>query len=353
MEPSSSAAFAKRCRPTAARGGNGITDIREVAVKRNGFAGALLAFALVCTSPVLAAEEFPTKPIKMIVPYAAGGGTDIVARIVAQKLQEKWGPAVIVENRSGAGGNLGAEDVFTAPPDGYTLLFTAQGPLVVNQSLYDKLAYDPAKFTPVSLVVIAYNALLAYPEVPATDVRQLIDYAKAHPDKLNYASQGVGTAAHLTAELFKSMAGIKIDHIPYRGSGPAVSDLVAGHVDLMFGELAPSLPYIQSGQLRALAVSSDKRLAVLPDIPTVSEVLPGFVVTSWWAIVAPPGTPEAITDKLSAGIGEVVREPDVAKKLTDLSMIPKGSTPDELAAFIKDEAERWGNVVRASGAKAQ
>jgi tripartite-type tricarboxylate transporter receptor subunit TctC len=348
-----SPAGAERRRPTAARSGNRIADIREIAVIKTGFAGALLAFAFASTAPALAAEEFPAKPIKMIVPYSAGGGTDIVARIVAQKLQEKWGPAVVVENRSGAGGNLGAEDVFTAEPDGYTLLFTAQGPLVVNQSLYDKLAYDPAKFTPVSLVVIAYNALLAYPEVPATDLRQLIDYAKAHPDKLNYASQGVGTAAHLTAELFKSMAGVKIDHIPYRGSGPAVSDLVAGHVDLMFGELAPSLPYIQSGQLRALAVSSDKRLAALPDVPTVSEVLPGFIVTSWWAIVAPPGTPAAIIDRLSAGIGEVVRNPDVAKKLSDLSMVPKGSTPGELAAFIKDEAERWGNVVRTSGAKAQ
>lgn len=201
--------------------------------------------------------------------------------------------------------------------------------------------------------MIAYNALLAYPKVPATDLRQLIDYAKANPDKLNYASQGVGTAAHLTAELFKSMAGVKIDHVPYRGSGPALTDLVAGHVDLMFSELAPSLPYIQSGQLRALAVSSDKRLAVLPGIPTVSEVLPGFVVTSWWAIVAPPGTPAAIADKLSSGIGEVVREPEVAKRLTDLSMVPKGSTPGELATFIKEEAERWGNVIRISGAKAQ
>ena len=322
-------------------------------MKKSRVAGALIAFAFAFTTPVLSAEEFPTKPIRMIVPYAAGGGTDIVARIVAQKLQDKWGAAVVVENRGGAGGNLGAEDVFTAAPDGYTILFTAQGPLVVNQSLYEKLPYDPSKFTPISLVVIAYNALLAYPEVPATDLRQLIDYAKAHPDKLNYASQGVGTAAHLTAELFKSMAGVKIDHVPYRGSGPALTDLVAGHVDLMFSELAPSLPYIQSGQLRALAVSSDKRLAVLPGIPTVSEVLPGFVVTSWWAIVAPPGTPAAIADKLSSGIGEVVREPEVAKRLTDLSMVPKGSTPGELATFIKEEAERWGNVIRISGAKAQ
>ena len=321
-------------------------------MKRAAFAGGLFVFSPVLGAAV-AAEEFPTKPIRMIVPYAAGGGTDIVARIVAQKLQDKWGTAVVVENRGGAGGNLGAEDVFTAAPDGYTILFTAQGPLVVNQSLYEKLPYDPAKFTPISLVMIAYNALLAYPKVPATDLRQLIDYAKANPDKLNYASQGVGTAAHLTAELFKSMAGVKIDHVPYRGSGPALTDLVAGHVDLMFSELAPSLPYIQSGQLRALAVSSDKRLAVLPGIPTVSEVLPGFVVTSWWAIVAPPGTPAAIADKLSSGIGEVVREPEVAKRLTDLSMVPKGSTPGELATFIKEEAERWGNVIRISGAKAQ
>ncbi len=320
---------------------------------RAAFAGGLFVFSAMFSAPLSAAEEFPTKPIRMIVPYAAGGGTDIVARIVAQKLQDKWGTAVVVENRGGAGGNLGAEDVFTAAPDGYTILFTAQGPLVVNQSLYEKLPYDPAKFTPISLVMIAYNALLAYPKVPATDLRQLIDYAKANPDKLNYASQGVGTAAHLTAELFKSMAGVKIDHVPYRGSGPALTDLVAGHVDLMFSELAPSLPYIQSGQLRALAVSSDKRLAVLPGIPTVSEVLPGFVVTSWWAIVAPPGTPAAIADKLSSGIGEVVREPEVAKRLTDLSMVPKGSTPGELATFIKEEAERWGNVIRISGAKAQ
>jgi tripartite-type tricarboxylate transporter receptor subunit TctC len=204
--------------------------------------GTLLTVALACATPVQA-QEFPSRPVKLIVPYAAGGGTDIVARIVAQKLQDKWGPAVIVENRAGAGGNVGAEAVFTAAPDGYTLLFTAQGPLVVNQYLFEKMAYEPEKFTPVSLVVVAYSALLANPKVPAQDLRELIAYAKANPGKLNYASQGIGTAAHLIAELFKSMADVQINHIPYRGGGPAVNDLVAGHVDLMFAELASAHQY--------------------------------------------------------------------------------------------------------------
>jgi len=314
--------------------------------------GSLLGVALACATP-LRADEFPSKPIKLIVPYAAGGGTDIVARIVAQKLQDKWGPAVIVENRAGAGGNVGAEAVFTAAPDGYTLLFTAQGPLVVNQYLFDKISYEPAKFTPISLVMVAYSALLANPKVPAQNVQELIAYAKANPNKLNYASQGIGTAAHLVAELFKSMAGVQINHIPYRGSGPAVNDLVAGHVDLMFGELAAVYQYIQSGQLKALAVSSDKRIANLPNVPTVSEVLPGFFVTSWWAIVAPPGMPPELANKISAAVGEVMKQPDVTKRLTEMSMVSTGSTSAELSKFINGEAERWGNVIRTTGAKAQ
>jgi tripartite-type tricarboxylate transporter receptor subunit TctC len=205
----------------------------------------------------------------------------------------------------------------------------------------------------VSLVVVAYSALLANPKVPAQNLRELIAYAKANPNKLNYASQGIGTAAHLIAELFKSMADVQINHIPYRGGGPAVNDLVAGHVDLMFAELASAHQYIQSGQLRALAVSSDKRIANLPDVPAVSEVLPGFFVTSWWAIVAPPGMAPELTNKISAAVGEVMRQPDVTKRLTEMSMVSTGSSPAELSKFIAEEAELWGKVIRTTGAKPQ
>jgi len=314
---------------------------------------AALVAAAVAAAPPARAQDFPSKPIRIVVPFAAGGGADIVARILAEKLQARWGQPAIVENRAGAGGNIGAESVFTAEPDGHTVLFTAQGPLVVNKSLYGKLTYDPDMLTPVSLVVVAYSVLLAHPKVPAASLQELIAYAKANPDKLNYASQGIGTAAHLTGELFKSMAGVRIGHVPYRGSGPALTDLVAGHVDIMFGELAPAHQYVRDGTLRALAVSSAERNPSLPEVPTVTEVLPGFVVTSWWAMAAPPGTLPAVADRLSAAIAEILKLPDVATRLSDMSMVATGSTPSELAKFMASERERWGNVIRMSGAKAE
>jgi tripartite-type tricarboxylate transporter receptor subunit TctC len=315
-------------------------------------AAAFIA-AATASAPPAGAQDFPSKPIRIVVPFAAGGGADIVARILAEKLQARWGQPAIVENRAGAGGNIGAEAVFTAEPDGHTLLFTAQGPLVVNKALYGKLTYDPDALTPVSLVVVAYSVLLAHPKVPAGNLQELVAYAKANPDTLNYASQGIGTAAHLTAELFKSMAGVRIGHVPYRGSGPALTDLVAGHVDIMFGELAPAHQYVRNGTLRALAVSSAERNPSLPEVPTVAALLPGFVVTSWWAMAAPPATPSAVADKLSAAIAEVLRLPDVATRLADMSMVATGSTPAELAKFMASERERWGNVIRMSGAKAE
>ena len=316
------------------------------------FARMLLATAMAFTLPVHA-QDFPNKPIRMVVPYSPGGGTDIVARLLAEKLQRKWGHAVIVDNRPGAGGNLGAGAVSAAAPDGYTILFTAQGPLVVNKSIYARLTYDPDAFAPVSLVTVAYSVLLVNPKMSANSVQQLIAFAKANPGRLNYASQGIGTAAHLIAELFKSMAGVSIVHIPYKGTGPALTDLVAGQVDMMFGELAAADPYIRSDKLRALAVSSEKRNPSLPNVPTMSEALPGFVVTSWWAIVAPPGTTSAIANSLSSAIAESLKQPDFARRLVDLSMVATGSTPAELGLFIKQESKRWGEVIRAAGVQAQ
>jgi len=316
------------------------------------FVRILLATAMAFALPVHA-QDYPGKPIKIVVPYSPGGGTDIVARLLAEKLQGKWGHAVIVDNRPGAGGNLGAGAVSAAAPDGYTILFTAQGPLVVNKSIYARLTYDPDAFVPVSLVTVAYSVLLVNPKMSANSVQQLIAFAKANPGRLNYASQGIGTAAHLIAELFKSMAGVSIVHIPYKGTGPALTDLVAGQVDMMFGELAAADPYIRSDKLRALAVSSEKRNPSLPNVPTMSEALPGFVVTSWWAIVAPPGTPSAIANSLSSAIAESLKQPDFARRLVDLSMVATGSTPAELGLFIKQESKRWGEVIRAAGVQAQ
>jgi tripartite-type tricarboxylate transporter receptor subunit TctC len=291
--------------------------------------------------------------VRIVVPYAAGGGTDIVARILANRLQEKWGKTVMVENRAGAGGNLGSDSVYASEPDGHTLMFTAQGPLVVNESLYGKLTYKPEAFAQVSLVVTANSVLLVHPKVPAKDLQELIAFARQSPDKLNYASQGIGTQAHLTAELFNSMAGTKIQHVPYKGSGPALNDLVAGHVSMMFGELAASDTYIHSGMLRAIATSGERRIASLPDVPTMSESLPGFAVTSWWAVVAPPGTLVPITNKVSADIAEILKEPEVAMRINDLGMVPAGSAPAELDKFAKKERVLWAKVIQNSGAKAE
>jgi len=311
----------------------------------------LFCILLACIIPANA-QEYPSKPIKIIVPFPPGGGADIVARIVAEKLSGQLGQGAVVENRSGAGGNIGAEAVFRAEPDGYTLLLTTQGPLVVNKSLYAKLAYDPDAFVPISLVAASQGVLLVNPKVPASSIRELIAYAKAYPDRLNYASQGIGTTAHLAAELFKSMAQVKITHIPYKGTGPALADMLAGQVDMMFSELSAASSYIRAGKLRAIAVGNDKRNPIMPDVPTVSEALPGFVVMTWYGMVAPPATGTAITNRLSAAVANTLKQPDVSKRLLDLSVSGIGSTPAELTQFMKQERERWGQVIRTTGARA-
>src|SRR5918911_3772194 len=238
------------------------------------------------------AQEWPAKPVRIIVPFPPGGSADLMPRAVAEKLSERWGQPVVVENRPGAAGNIGADAVYRAEPDGYTLLSSPPPPLVINKLLYPKLSYDPDEFVPITVIGAIPNVLLVHPKLPANSVQELIAYAKANPGKLNYASQGSGTTSHLTAELFKSMAGgLDILHVPYKGTAPALVALVGGQVHMMFDNLGVSLALVRSGKLRALAVASEARIAALKEIPTISETLPGFLSLAWFGVVAPPKTP--------------------------------------------------------------
>ena len=257
----------------------------------------------------------------------------------------------MVENRAGAGGNIGAEVVYKADPDGHTLLFTAGGVLTINKALYGKVSFQPESFVPVSLVAASYSVLVVNPKVPAQSVSEFIAYARANPTKLDYASPGPGTGSHLTAELFKSTAGVHITHIPYKGGAPAMADLLAGQVPLTFAELGTALPHIRAGKLRALAVTSEKRNPSLPGVPTVSETLPGFVATPWNGMVAPPQTPMAIARRISASVAQVLKQPEFAKRLAERNFAPMGSTPEEMGRFVKQEIDRWEKVIRSLGLK--
>jgi tripartite-type tricarboxylate transporter receptor subunit TctC len=312
----------------------------------------LLAALCVLGLTLARAQDYPSRPIRIVVPYPPGGSADLVPRAFTEALHAKWGQPVVVENRPGAGGNIGAESVFRAEPDGYTLMATPPGPLVVNQNLYRKLAFDPSRFVPVSVLAEIPNVLLVNPRLPVHSVRELIAYARANPEKLNYGSQGSGTTSHLTAELFKSTAGVKMTHVPYKGSAPAMAALLGGEIDLMFDNLGVTLPHVKSGNLRALAVCSERRVASLAEVPPLSESLPGFVSTTWVGVVAPPSTPAAIADKLSAAIDESMRSAEVVKRLATLSADPVGGTPARMSAFMKAEEHRWKRVIEEAKVKA-
>ncbi len=318
-----------------------------------GVGTLLSAMALTSASAQSDAAAYPNRPVRVVVPFPPGGGGDLLARLLAEKAQAKWGQTVIVENRSGAGGNIGTEWVFRAAPDGYTLLFGARAPLVVNKSLYGKLNFDPDMLAPIAVMATSYLMLLVNPKVPANNLQEFIAYARANPGKLNYASEGIGTASHLTAELFNTMVGVKMTHIPYKGTGPGLADLLAGQVEVSFGTLATAGQHLRTGKLHLLGVGMLKRHPDFPDIPAIAEGLPGFQAPIWHGLVAPPGTPTAITNRWADLITEVVRMPDVAKRLNDLSMIPAGGKPADMAQFMKEERERWGAVIRATGAKAE
>jgi len=297
-------------------------------------------------------QEYPSKPVRIVAPFAAGGSADLIPRIVGERLSAMWGQPVIVENRPGAGGNIAAEYVYRAEPDGYTLLSSPPSTLIINQYLYANLSYDQSLWVPVSVMVAVPNVLLVNPKVAAKSVQELIAYAKANPDKLNYASQGSGTTSHLTGEMFKTVAGLRIAHIPYKGSAPALTDLLAGQVEMMFDNLGVSMQHVRSGRLRALAVASQHRVASLPDVPAMSEVLPGFESVTWFGVVAPPKTPMPIAERISAAIAEALRSPDARKRLADLSAEPIGNTPAQMSAFMRQDAERWREVIRSASVKA-
>jgi tripartite-type tricarboxylate transporter receptor subunit TctC len=298
------------------------------------------------------AAEYPNRPIRIVVCVPAGGGVDTVTRIVADKLGQKLGQPVVVENRTGQSGNVGAEYVFAAAPDGYTLLASQPAPLTVNVLLYKKINFEPTAFIPVAIMTAIPNTLTVRPDFPAKTIPEFIAYAKAHPGTLNYASQGTGTTSHLTAELFSTKTGIKMLHVPYRGTAPAINDLISSHVDLMFTEMASAIEMHKGGRARILGVSAEQRSLLLPDIPTFIEAgVPDFISDTWNAISAPPRTPPAIVAKLNAAIVEVLKMPDVRERLTKINTSPQQTTLAQAAKVVKDDTQRWAAVIKAADLK--
>ena len=294
-----------------------------------------------------AAAGFPNKPIKIIVCVPAGGGVDTVTRIVAEGLHQKLGQPVVVENRAGAGGNIGAEVAFFSDPDGYTLLAAQPAPLTVNPLLYKKMNFDPTQFEPVAIMTSIANVLLVRPDFPAKTAQEFITYVKANPGKVNYASQGIGTTSHLTAALFERVTGSTLVHVPYKGTAPALNDIIASHVDFIFMELASAIKLHQADKARILAVATGKRIPDLPDIPTLDEAgVKGFESGTWNALVAPPKTPAAIVLKLNKAVNEVLRSPGAQDHFAKINLHAAGGSPAEAAAFIKKETEVWGGVIK-------
>ena len=306
----------------------------------------LLAMAL--HSDALAGD-YPDHTVKIVVPFPAGGTADAVPRIVADWLSRKWNQPVVIENRTGAAGNIGSEQVYHSAPDGYTLLSSPPPPLVINHNLYPKLGFDPTKFEPIIVMAQVPNALIVNPNtVKASSVPEFIEYLKSHSDKIICATQGNGTTSHLTSELFQLMAGVKLRHIPYRGSAPALQGLLAGDVDVMFDNLGVSLPLVQAGKLKLLAIASPNRLPALPDVPTIAETLPGFEAVAWYGIVAPPKTPKGITDKINADVNEALRQPGVQNHLQKLSAGIFGGSVDKTSTYLREEIDRWDAVIESA-----
>ena len=323
--------------------------------KRRALTLAVLATGALAAAPLAAqAQAFPTKSLTMVVPFSPGGTTDILARVVGQFMSKDLGQPVIVDNRPGAGGNIGAQMVARAAPDGYTLLMGPVGTHAINQSLYKKLAFDPIKdFAPVSRVALVPNLLVANPAQPYKTVKELIAYAKANPGKVSFASSGSGTSIHLSGEMFQQMAKVEMQHIPYKGSAPALTDLLGGQTAIMFDNMPSVIGHVRAGKLRPIAVTTPQRSPALPDVPTIAESgVPGYSATSWFGILVPAGTPAPVVARLNASILKALADPEVKKKLAEQGAEAHGEKPEQFAEFIRSETAKWGQTVKVSGATA-
>lgn len=318
----------------------------------------LAAAACALLAQTAAAQPYPSKPVRIVVPFPAGGTTDIVARLVGTELQKLWGQPVVIENRGGAGGNIGTDVVAKSPADGYTLLMGTVGTHAINLPLYTqgggKLPYDPIRdFTPITLVAAVPNVMVVPASLPVNSVKEFIELARSKPGQLNMASSGNGTSIHLSGELFKSLTKTYMVHLPYRGSAPAIQDLIAGNTQVMFDNLPSALPHIRSGRLKALAVTSRQRAPALPNVPTIEEAagLKGFDATSWFGLLAPAGTPREIVAKVHQDVVKVLGTPEMRERFIGQGAQPVGNTPEQFAAFIRSEIDKWTQVVKFSGAK--
>jgi len=309
----------------------------------------LVALLLAAAGPAFAQAAYPNKQVRLVVPFPAGGSADILCRLVGEKLSAAWGQPVVIDNRAGAGGNVGAEIAYRADSDGYTLLCSPPGPLAINHNLYRTLPYDWTKFAPVTVLALVPNVITARIDLPANSVQELIAYAKANPGKVTFASQGNGSTSHLSAQMLATMAGIEMVHVPYKGEGPALIDLTASRVDIFIGSISAALRFEKAGQLRFLGLASRTRSAVAPDVPTTAESgLPDLVSSAWYALVAPPGTPDAIVQKINADTAAALKLPDVRSRFLELGAEPQGDTAAATAAFIKAEEARWRSVIRSA-----
>jgi tripartite-type tricarboxylate transporter receptor subunit TctC len=308
-----------------------------------------LATLVLAAGPAFAQGAYPTKPVRIVVPFPGGGSADTLCRLVAEKLSAAWNQPVIIDNRAGAGGNVGAEIAYRAEPDGSTLLCSPPGPLSINHNLYRTLPYDWSRFVPITVLALAPNVITARLDLPAGTAQELIAYARANPGKVTYASQGNGSTSHLSAQMFATMAGVELVHIPYKGEGPALVDIIAGRVDLFFGTIAAALRFERAKQVKFLGLASKSRSPVAPEVPTAAEIgLPDLVASAWFALVAPPGTPDAIVDKVNADTAAVLKLPDVRSRFLEQGAEPQGGTAAATAAFIKDEEMRWRAVIKSA-----